>query len=416
MDSSPASKRDKYVARVVVDQPFNYGGILPPRTIRLIRLLLGEDAEPLHFSLIEKPLDVEPGYLALSYVWGDPSETRIVYCDNREFKVTTNLYCALRQIRKNGINNFLWIDAICINQMNQEEKANQVRLMREIYKQALEVIIWLGEERDTDRSALPLMHQIHAAVQASDSEWSERVSDLDCEALGLPPFSAPSWAALWSLLQREWFSRVWVAQEYFMARSCSILCGPLHISSEVLFSVALTIRNHPNLLIQLTLYVNFSNKAIPINGAGLLALVKAKYLQGTQYDLMSLMRVTKSMRASDPRDKVFALVGIASDVPTNLIDYEKSIVEMNIEIARKYLAENEMGRKGLYLLCFVSGHRSDEKCATLPSWVPELSFHSFYVTPLTFLASLPRQAPLPQSEVSLNGNVSAPGIFFGSRD
>ena len=96
-----------------------------------------------------------PGYEALSYTWGDPLDTRTVMLKDQPFQVTKNLEAALRNLRHRLIHGtksndrVLWIDAICINQTDIQERNVQVRRMLDIYKSATRVVIWLGEGDQT---------------------------------------------------------------------------------------------------------------------------------------------------------------------------------------------------------------------------------------------------------------------------
>lgn len=129
---------------------------LPTRTshIRLIRLLPHVDRHaPLRDHLIEYELqrsgDVQTHlYEALSYVWGDPKERVLIIVDGLPLFITTNLHAALVQLRNHTFERALWVDAICIDQDNLNERADQVQLMVHIYASASTILVWLGEERD----------------------------------------------------------------------------------------------------------------------------------------------------------------------------------------------------------------------------------------------------------------------------
>jgi hypothetical protein len=71
--------------------------------------------------------------------------------------VTESLHSALWRIREQKLASVLWADAVCINQSNDDEKTNQVRMMQDIYSQADTVIVWLGDSQDTDEAALELI-------------------------------------------------------------------------------------------------------------------------------------------------------------------------------------------------------------------------------------------------------------------
>ncbi|PYI13974.1 hypothetical protein BO99DRAFT_371226, partial [Aspergillus violaceofuscus CBS 115571] len=92
-------------------------------------------------------------YEALSYVWGSDRRPNSVYVDGNPLPITSNLQAALRRLRRQSKNRKLWVDAICINQANRQEKNVQIRLMRRIYAEASRVLVWLGPgDRDTDNA------------------------------------------------------------------------------------------------------------------------------------------------------------------------------------------------------------------------------------------------------------------------
>jgi hypothetical protein len=125
--------------------------------IRLAELQPGRFGDPLkvqlqHQSLLlQRPLSERPVYTALSYVWGDPTFLRRISLDGKSSSITANLFDALQHIRNETKAITLWIDAICINQDNLEERGEQVRMMRVIFSSATSVIAWIGSaDRDSD--------------------------------------------------------------------------------------------------------------------------------------------------------------------------------------------------------------------------------------------------------------------------
>jgi hypothetical protein len=133
-------------------------------------------------------------YEALSYVWGDPEDTRPIDIGEHELPVTTNLYAALSHLRNFSLERIIWIDAICIDQKNSEEKVQQIQLMAKIYSQASRVLVWLGEAADNSDQALK---EISAAGRKA-------IHSLNNETIQL---------AVLTLLQRNWFQRIWVREE-----------------------------------------------------------------------------------------------------------------------------------------------------------------------------------------------------------
>lgn len=165
-------------------------------SIRLLRLLTPkEDSTPIKCQLSNYSLDESdekpPRYEALSYVWGDPKETLPILIDELHFNVTKNLHAALWRLRDCSIE-WIWVDAICINQQDREERGHQVRSMAKIYGRAHRVVVWLGEAADNSDQAF---EAIRARKKWLDSSGHKMIQQ-----------------AVLTLLQRPWFRRVWVRE------------------------------------------------------------------------------------------------------------------------------------------------------------------------------------------------------------
>jgi hypothetical protein len=122
-------------------------------TLRLLMLMPGEFNDNIAGFLVEVPIASKPKYVALSYVWGNPTDTVSIQLFGQEFQVTRNLAAVLRHIRSQyGIMAF-WIDAVCINQADFAEKNVQLAQMGSIYKDAAEVLVWLGMDMEEDQDS-----------------------------------------------------------------------------------------------------------------------------------------------------------------------------------------------------------------------------------------------------------------------
>tara|TARA_R110002003_G_scaffold42_14_gene3182 strand:+ start:29050 stop:29646 length:597 start_codon:yes stop_codon:yes gene_type:complete len=129
----------------------------PSRMIRLIKILSTTPQVSCVFRIVL--LDDSPVFSALSYMWGDASTTELITIDGRPLPVTTNLAHAMRDVhslwaegrtpRDDAAEQWLWADAICINQRDDQEKNSQVPLMDKIYSGAHTVYSWLGHEGET---------------------------------------------------------------------------------------------------------------------------------------------------------------------------------------------------------------------------------------------------------------------------
>jgi hypothetical protein len=197
---------------------------LPPGEdiIRLLRLMPARDmAAALHCELFHYSLKSGQGthlYEALSYVWGDPIKTKTIFVGEESLNVTSNLHSALLHLRNHVMERILWIDAICINQGNTEEKENQIQYMAKIYDQAKCVVVWLGEDADDGQQAL---EDIRAAAEdespiiCPDTLFpgpSREESSYTMDSIPQEEFEDIHKAKrLVALFYRPWFQRVWVS-------------------------------------------------------------------------------------------------------------------------------------------------------------------------------------------------------------
>ncbi|KAF1990797.1 hypothetical protein K402DRAFT_347841, partial [Aulographum hederae CBS 113979] len=159
-----------------------------PPSIRLIHLSPGHSSSPLHATITHSSLaSSDNTFEALSYCWGDPKRTRILYTPEGRIPLTRSLFNALRRLRSESDVRVLWADAACINQRENAEMSVQVGLMREIYRKAARVIAYLGEGRDDSHLALDLIGKL-STLSSGDAAWF-------------------ALARFWS---RPWFQRVWI--------------------------------------------------------------------------------------------------------------------------------------------------------------------------------------------------------------
>ena len=172
---------------------------LLPDSIRLLRLLPHEDKNaPIQCELFDYSLQESDKrmhlYEALSYVWGDSDNPRSISIGEHDLPVTKNLHTALLHLRNFSLKRIIWVDAICINQENTEEKVQQIQLMAKIYGRANRVLVWLGEAADDSDQAL---EEICAAGGKATNSLNNKT---------IQP-------ALLALLQRKWFRRIWVREQ-----------------------------------------------------------------------------------------------------------------------------------------------------------------------------------------------------------
>ena len=136
---------------------YEYDKLPSSTAIRLVNLEGGIAEDTLRCNIITTTLEAQSVYEALSYVWGDENDKPTIQIgtqhEDRQLCITKNLAAALRRLRYPSSLRVLWIDSICINQNDIEEKNLQVPLMGEIYRQASRVLVWLGDGPDLESTA-----------------------------------------------------------------------------------------------------------------------------------------------------------------------------------------------------------------------------------------------------------------------
>ncbi|EXF83318.1 heterokaryon incompatibility protein [Colletotrichum fioriniae PJ7] len=306
--------------------------------IRLLELDSGDNDSLLHGSFHNVLLDSKRArYETLSYTWADSSGDSVrrrpmfigPYWDI--IPVTRNCEDALRSVRLvDGSSRSIWVDSLCINQDDEEERNAQVALMPHIYATAIGVLAYLGPATDDSDRALSAIFKSMSHLNCGHN-GGEKNACAGCEG------------PIQMLLSRQYFRRLWVVQKVVLSRKLTLYCGSR--STPWSFSGMLTPFVHHSWIIT-------RDKATicPIQ------------------NLLSLMLDTSDCSCKDPRDKVFALLGLASRWNAWPIypDYRLTVQEVSISIAA-YLTQ-KCGL-GLAVLLFAGANRA--RRSTLPSWVPD---------------------------------------------
>ena len=178
-------------------------------------------------------------YEALSYTWGKPIFRRTIHVHGSPIPITQNLFDALVHIRNEEARRILWVDALCINQSDNHEKSFQIPLMRHIYTNASQVLIWLGRGNKSSDRALQLINDI--TVQAkiiarekaipvmrfmTESGLQEELWDrLPSSDNGSMLYLEEPEVQLSRFIERPWFSRLWTMQEAAVAKVVTVVVG-----------------------------------------------------------------------------------------------------------------------------------------------------------------------------------------------
>jgi hypothetical protein len=376
------------------------------REIRLIQITTAARLEdPLQFTISIIALDTAPEYLALSYVWGDPSDVTDVTINGEVTPITNNLALALRHLRETfkrrndqgfSIENMpttVWADAISINQTDIDERSHQVQLMRDIYTRASIVISWLGEDGDGEMDlAMKTIEVISYNVLASenslnDLEWLRQYPWLVTK-VGAVPGQIPNkaWAALRSFCKKDYWQRIWILQETVVARSLWIMSG-LRLLDFACFKQfddlhGVFIAKDASHILDTELYYHLAQPQALRSG---FCAITAGF-RGEEYihtapvkddgaKLRYYFLATIRYLASDPRDKIFAIQGLLGEVVKP--DYEASVAEVYILFAKSWIEHSTLD---IIVLADESQETTSAEPLGLPSWVPDWQFNAIATT------------------------------------
>ncbi|TGO40538.1 hypothetical protein BHYA_0035g00120 [Botrytis hyacinthi] len=303
-----------------------------------------------------------PKYEALSYVWGS-TENRITAHVLGEtlstIQIGASLAVALRQLRYTDRPRTLWVDSICINQNDIPERSHEIGRMRNIFSFAYRTIIWLGEEADDSTSALSTIEHFAGQVEYIGGglvaytpgtkllEWRHSNFHL--------PYDTKTWSSIRALFRRSWFSRVWVLQEALLGdQRSSVQCGNTSI---------------PFTALRKTMLVLGRKVTTPSDIRSQLLSYSPGVLPDSMRELPELLRWAKHRNCSDPRDKIYGVLGLVSPLIAEGITCDYSIPVA--EVYKSAVLSHINVTKRLHLLqhCQLIQRFGDG-----PSWVPNWSF------------------------------------------
>ncbi|GAB1316503.1 hypothetical protein MFIFM68171_06713 [Madurella fahalii] len=372
--------------RELAPSPQLYQPLSLPREIRLLVLEPGSGAdEPVRCRLVHVDLlSWRTRYDALSYTWGDPAVRSTILCDGRPTSVTTNLHSALVHLRDPHSPRVIWVDALCINQVDMEERGKQVKKMALIYSRARQVLIWLGEETSDvvhSLSALqelgPTFRTLHLRRMLSNAApWLEPFIHVFFPFPAIP--DPTPWESVCTLLERPWFQRMWVIQEVALARRATIICGHDTLPWRTFEQICLGISSYrrlngpiveaPRPDVDHALHVAYMIREIRKDRHSL--WLSRRWSKPTS-SFMDMLHHTRSQQCGDSRDKIFGILGIASDADPNDAALSPNYSLSVAEVFKRATTWHIMKRKSLMMLSCPSDKEGSEY--SLPSWVPDFT-------------------------------------------
>ncbi|KAH8784347.1 heterokaryon incompatibility protein-domain-containing protein [Hyaloscypha finlandica] len=341
-----------------------------------------------------------PGYFALSYVWGtgpDRHPSHEIILDNRRFPITATLYAALHSYRSFVPASIrFWVDAICINQADDDEKSAQVPLMRDIYHLAVSVLVWLGDKTDEiNRLELFISNLVNDGYVTKADKWGLEVTGTETKARDRGERKQPlakfirneserlllkgafkggmvqdeDFQAMATLLDKvlfsdtQYFDRMWTLQELCVANRG--LVQVLEVDLEDL------------LLVFYYLQRTFNIRHLSFEKITTLFEINSKFNNGQRLPLKVLLALSAGRKSENPRDRIYGLHGLMKDEQNPLLkpDYMKPVAEVYANVARHIISTGE----SLDVIC---GHQLRGRLPELPSWVPDFRHFGLEATSL----------------------------------
>lgn len=327
--------------------------------IRLLHLAPSSDRRRTivcHFSIVSlSPGSQQVNYDALSYAWGDPIFSRSVRLQGAHFAITANLKVILRALRHPHQERILWIDAVCIDQHNIQERSHQVTRMNDIYSQAASVIIWLGEPLSDVTLAFDFLQEFgrHYDEPQSSVDGSRNIEQTAMSVR--------------SLLTSSWWTRIWTAQEWILAERTTFQSGQYTLEGEVLLRCLEHYRYHVKsteccgMHLTSDFLFRLGDSLQPLFA---LNSVKQSY---SHQDFSSSLGYLRTRQAADARDKVYGVLALAASQYAGLlrVDYNAPVEQIYEQLAIALIDET----KRLDIFSHIAPSQPGN--LDVPSWTPD---------------------------------------------
>ena len=326
----------------IVPRPSPYTTLKAARKqIRLLTIHPESLEGKISCSLEVESLKDRPHYQAISYTWGPaPAQTPFIYLNDIAHPVRPNLLMVLRTLRARHQVHPIWVDALCINQENTEEREQQVGIMGEIYRDSWKVIAWLGEpDAITDWAMrsngsnvpelVPNISPVSAAIrELTKINISKYRQHLEKQTYAL------------RLLKLEYWNRLWIIQEIVLAGRLVLLLGSDLIEWQHAKTVLVSIRRSgmswilPEICKRVHRIFRLDFIMTPDPSLRVRPRVPS---------ISFLLDVSQDSQCEDPRDKIFGILAIATSAAREQIpiDYSISLFEVYGNVIRFFLSSND---------------------------------------------------------------------------
>lgn len=318
---------------------FTYQSLNGENPVRFLSLLPSELDGTICCEIHNDDLSNHQPYHAVSYTWGPPEPTDLIQVSGKQLPVRRNLFLFLRAMvgaNSDGLQR-LWIDALCIDQNNIEEKNQQVPQMGRIYSGAQSVLIWLGPASDETDSAFDAFENVRKQIDDTQDRYAMMQPSSFINAM---PTGEEFESSILGLLNREYWTRVWIVQELFLTTRGRVICGPRTMRLEDLEKYCSNmsflnmvscqkLQTSPGFRI----CCRAARYKMDRHFGGVLRRTKKT---ASTHHAWALVNWIVDQHCSDIRDKLYGLLGIAADGPGFVVDYSSCCASLLFKAIRHF--------------------------------------------------------------------------------
>ena len=315
-------------------------------------------------------------YDAVSYAWEGqtPCSAHRLFIDrfNQYLEITANVEKILRALRHPTLRRHIWIDAVCINQKDTNEKNIQVRQMSKIYSRAAKVVIWLNLSTEIGDAVAYFLKSVFGKSLAYTKP---SIDHMDTSILTV-------------IFGQPWFQRRWIIQEVALGGETLMVCGSTHINFDVFCVTLDAVTEKYGMVVSApsgTIAALKSINSTRVNLRNLDSIMACYFDKSSRSQIFEWMNAYHQFDCFDSRDRIIALLGIAQkatqlimDVDSDsalqsfissLVDYDESVQSLYIRFAQAALTDHSDPFK--LLQCAGAFNGNDRLVNPFPTWVPD---------------------------------------------
>ena len=261
-------------------------------------------------------LDEKPIYSVLSYTWGSADDGHHVLLNGELIYMRSNL-CLFLQVLRGcevpGSGDWLWADAICINQVDIEERGHQVALMGRIYRGASQMFAWLGED---EYNVAEVFRSLNAWSPDSSTSGPGHFSHL----LARDIYWKGVVEALNNIRDRPYWTRTWIFQEILLARDVIVLCGESSVSWKRLMDLCSAKKS-------LDLPFEFDGRPFELEQMRKNNSSRENGKPEEGIDLLDLVSLVSETNCTDPHDKIYGVLSLTAPSVSSCftVDYSEQL-------------------------------------------------------------------------------------------